>query len=262
MSDRFIRFTAPGSDDIHYGVLRDDTVTHLAQAPWLGIRATQDVNESDKVTKVTNVTLKAPVEPSKIICIGLNYHAHVAASLSANKPPEYPLIFLKPPSAVIGPDENIILPPQSQRVDYEAELGVVIGKKIKNVPEDEAAEVVFGLACVNDVTARDLQQKDGQWSRAKGFDTFCPVGPWIVTDIDYRDLLVEGVLNGEVKQSGRTSQMIFSIPYLISYISSIMTLYPGDLISTGTPAGISPMKPEDRIEVRIERVGTLVNHVE
>ena len=261
MSDRFIRFTTSGSSDIHYGVVRGDTVTRLAKAPWLGMSAAQDVNRSDNVTKITNVTLKAPVEPSKIVCIGLNYHAHVKASLSSNKPPEYPLVFLKPPSAVIGPDDNIILPPQSQRVDYEAELGVVIGQKIKNATVAEAAEAVFGLTCVNDVTARDLQQKDGQWSRAKGFDTFCPVGPWIVTDIDYRNLPVEGVLNGDIKQSGRTSQMIFNTPYLISYISSIMTLYPGDLISTGTPSGISPMKPGDKIEVRIEGVGTLMNYV-
>ena len=255
MSDCFVRFTTPESDGVHYGMLRDDTVTRLAQAPWFGITTTQDVYKSD------NVTLKAPVEPSKIICIGLNYHAHVEASFSADKPPEYPLIFLKPPSAVIGPSENIIYPPQSQRVDYEAELGVVIGEKVRNVAFDDAAEAVFGLTCVNDVTARDLQKKDGQWSRAKGFDTFCPVGPWVVRDVDYHDLLVEGVLNGEVKQSGRTSQMIFSIPFLISCISSVMTLCPGDLISTGTPAGISPMKPGDRVEVRIERVGTLVNYV-
>jgi 2-keto-4-pentenoate hydratase/2-oxohepta-3-ene-1,7-dioic acid hydratase in catechol pathway len=150
---------------------------------------------------------------------------------------------------------------QSERVDYEAELGVVIGSEAKNVTEETALDYVFGFTCVNDVTARDLQKKDGQWSRAKGFDTFCPVGPWIVTDIDYSDLLVEGILNGEIKQSGRTSLMIFHIPYLISYISSIMTLYPGDLISTGTPAGIAPMKPGDTIEVRVENIGTLSNSV-
>jgi 2-keto-4-pentenoate hydratase/2-oxohepta-3-ene-1,7-dioic acid hydratase in catechol pathway len=201
------------------------------------------------------------VEPSKIICVGLNYRAHVEVSFSTDQVPEYPLIFLKPPSALIGPDEHIVLPPQSQRVDYEAELGVVIGEKVCNADIETAARAVFGLTCVNDVTARDLQKKDGQWSRAKGFDTFCPTGPWVVTDIDYRDLLVEGVLNGEVTQSGRTSQMIFDIPFLVSYISSIMTLYPGDLISTGTPSGIAPMKPGDRVEVRIEKVGVLTNEV-
>lgn len=256
MSQRFVRFSTSETGSIHYGIHNGDTVTRLDQAPWLGIRRTQDLCKSD------DVALKAPVEPSKVICVGLNYRAHVQASFSADKAPEYPLIFLKPPSAVIGPNDSIVYPPQSQRVDYEAELGVVIGKEIRNITVDEAAEAVFGLTCVNDVTARDLQKKDGQWSRAKGFDTFCPVGPWVVTDIDYQDLLVEGLLNGEVRQSGRTSQMIFSIPYLISYISSIMTLYPGDLISTGTPSSISPMKPGDRVEVRIERVGTLVNYVE
>ena len=150
---------------------------------------------------------------------------------------------------------------QSERVDYEAGLGVVIGRTAKNVSRKEADQHIFGLTCVNDVTARDLQKKDGQWSRAKGFDTFCPVGPWIVTGVDYSDVLVEGILNGKVKQSGRTSLMIFDIPYVISYVSSIMTLCPGDLISTGTPAGIAPMKPGDKIEVRVENVGSLTNPV-
>ncbi len=253
MSRKFVRFCKSTGGTIHYGVYEEDTVTRLEKAPWFGLAVTTEVFEGD------NVTLKAPVEPSKIICIGLNYHAHVAASQSADKAPEHPLIFLKPPSAVIGPNENIVYPPQSQRVDYEAELGVVIGKTVRNTTADKSMEYVFGFTCVNDVTARDLQKMDGQWSRAKGFDTFCPVGPWVVTGVDWKDLLVEGILNGEVKQSGRTSQMIFNIPYLVSYISSIMTLYPGDLISTGTPSGIAPMKAGDRIEVRIEQIGTLVN---
>ncbi len=162
---------------------------------------------------------------------------------------------------MIGPEEKIVHPKQSQRVDYEAELGVVIGKAAKDVSEVNAPDHIFGLTCVNDVTARDLQKVDGQWSRAKGFDTFCPIGPWIVTDSDFSDLLVEGILNDQIMQSGRTVQMIFKIPYLISYISSVMTLLPGDIISTGTPSGISPMKPGDKIEVRVEGVGTLVNHV-
>ncbi|HPC11494.1 MAG TPA: fumarylacetoacetate hydrolase family protein, partial [candidate division Zixibacteria bacterium] len=154
-----------------------------------------------------------------------------------------------------------IHPPQSQRVDYEAELGVIIGKEARRVPADRAADYIFGLTCVNDVTARDLQKTDGQWSRAKGFDTFCPVGPWAVCGLDYSDLLVEGILNGEIMQSGRTSRMIFKIPELISYVSSVMTLLPGDIISTGTPAGIAPMKPGDRIEVRVEGIGSLVNQM-
>lgn len=203
----------------------------------------------------------APVEPSKIVCVGLNYHAHVTASFSADKPPEYPLLFLKPPSSVIGPGERIVLPKESERVDYEAELAVVIGKTASKIKIEDAEQHILGFTCVNDVTARDLQKKDGQWSRAKGFDTFCPVGPWIEERANFRDLLVEGILNETVMQAGRTSLMIFDIPFLITYISQIMTLLPGDLISTGTPSGISPMKSGDKIEVRIEEIGTLQNSV-
>jgi len=182
-------------------------VQPLSGPPWL---EGQPVGESRAGEELK---LIAPVEPSKIVCIGLNYHAHVQASYSADEAPENPLIFLKPPSAIIGPEDLIHHPPASERVDYE------------------------------------------------GFDTFCPIGPWIVTGIDYRDLLVEGVLNGKVMQSGRTAQMIFPIDFLISYVSSVMTLNPGDLICTGTPSGISPMKSRDTIEVRIEHVGSLVNHM-
>ena len=207
------------------------------------------------------MSLLSPVIPSKIVCIGLNYHAHVDASYSADEAPDEPLIFFKPPSAIIGTGQTIVRPSQSQRVDYEAELAVVIGRTVHNVSLDDARQALFGLTCANDVTARDLQKRDGQWGRAKGFDTFCPVGPWIVRDIDFGDLLVQGVQNGETKQSGRTSQMIFSIPEIIRYISSVMTLFPGDLVLTGTPAGIAPMLAGDRIEARIENIGTLVNEV-
>ncbi|MBN1211052.1 MAG: fumarylacetoacetate hydrolase family protein [candidate division Zixibacteria bacterium] len=255
MNEKYIRFTTKEVTPPLYGVLEDEKVTALASAPWMGIEKT------DKSFDLKDIKLKAPVEPSKIVCIGLNYHAHVQASQSADKAPDYPLIFLKPPSSVIGPEEKIIHPQQSERVDYEAELGVVIGKTARKVPEEKAGDYIFGFTCVNDVTARDLQKKDGQWSRAKGFDTFCPVGPWLVRELNYRDVLVEGILNGDIKQSGRTSLMIFNIPFLISYISSVMTLNPGDLISTGTPAGIAPMKPGDKIEVKVEGVGNLVNHM-
>lgn len=255
MSKKFVRFTVNDGQDLSYGCLEGDKVHEMDGPPWLDSRMT------GKVSDVSEVALRAPVEPSKIICIGLNYHAHVAASQSADEAPEYPLIFLKPPSSIIGPGEMIVHPPQSQRVDYEAELGVVIGKRARNVSQDEAGDHIFGFTCVNDVTARDLQKKDGQWSRAKGFDTFCPVGPWIVTELNYGDVLVEGILNGEVKQSGRTSLMIFNIPFLVSYLSSVMTLNPGDLIPTGTPAGIAPMKSGDEIEVKIEGVGSLKNRM-
>jgi len=253
MDKKLIRFVLHEKQQPSYGLVKDDTVSVLDGPPWGGGR------ETGATCTLQEAILRAPVQPSKIVCIGLNYHAHVAASQSADKAPEYPLIFLKPPSSIIGPDEKIIHPEQSERVDYEAELGVVIGKQARTIGGEEALEYVYGYTCVNDVTARDLQKKDGQWSRAKGFDTFCPVGPWIVTRLNYGDVLVEGILNGEVKQSGRTSLMIFDIPYLISYISSIMTLNPGDLISTGTPAGIAPMKSGDEIEVRVEGIGSLKN---
>ena len=252
MSDRYVTCIA-SSGERFFGLVSGAEIVRLNAAPWLGGKTT-DKTYADSVVK-----LLAPAEPSKIVCIGLNYHAHVTASFSADKPPEYPLLFLKPPSSIIAHGDKIVHPPQSERVDYEAELGVIIGKTARNVSEKEAEEYIFGFTCVNDVTARDLQKKDGQWSRAKGFDTFCPVGPSIVTALDWRDLLVEGVHNGKVMQSGRTSQMIFQIPFLISYISSVMTLFPGDLISTGTPSGIAPMKPGDTIEVRIEGIGTLAN---
>ena len=250
---RYVRFRSEQSKLLRYGRLETDRIFALTGAPWT------EPTHTGEIVPLTEVVLLAPLEPSKIVCIGLNYHAHVKASQSAEKAPEYPLIFLKPPSAVIGPEDSIAHPPQSERVDYEAELGVVIGSRTRGVTPEAALDHVFGFTCVNDVTARDLQKKDGQWSRAKGFDTFCPVGPWVTTDLNWRDVLVEGVLNGKVKQSGRTSAMIFDVPYLVSYVSSVMTLNPGDLIATGTPAGIAPMKPGDVIEVRIEGIGTLKN---
>ncbi len=255
MSKKFVRFVVPQEHEQWYGCLEGETVQQMAGPPW------EDSRMTGKAYSLAEITLLAPVQPSKIICIGLNYHAHVEASQSTDVAPEYPLIFLKPPSSVIGPRENIVHPVQSQRVDYEAELAIVIGRRARNVPEKNAIDYVFGFTCVNDVTARDLQKQDGQWSRAKGFDTFCPTGPWIVTDLNYGDVLVEGILNGEVKQSGRTSLMIFNIPYLVSYLSSVMTLNPGDLIPTGTPAGIAPMKSGDEIIIRIEGIGDLVNYM-
>lgn len=252
MSQRFVRFRDT-EGRAAYGQLDDQSITPFSGAPWMSGKPAGDP------IQLADVTLLAPCEPTKIVCIGLNYHAHVKASYSADEAPERPLIFLKPPSSIIGPNDKIVHPAVSERVDYEAELGVIIGKTAKDVSRDDADRYIFGFTCVNDVTARDLQKPDGQWSRAKGFDTFCPVGPWIVTDYDYSDVLVEGIHNGETKQSGRTVQMIFNIPFLISYISSIMTLVPGDLISTGTPSGIAPMKSGDTIEVRIEGIGSLEN---
>ncbi len=253
MTAAYVRFTTDSVPSPRYGRLEGDRITVLDGPPW-----TEGKELSERV-ELNAARLVAPVQPSKVLCVGLNYQAHVQASFSADEAPSEPLLFLKPPSSVIGPGESIVYPPQSERVDYEAEMGLVIGKRLKNATEKEAVEGVFGLTCVNDVTARDLQKKDKQWSRAKGFDTFCPVGPQVVTGVDFSDLLVEGLVNGEVKQSGRTSQMIFPVPGLLSYMSQAMTLNPGDLILTGTPSNINPMQPGDRIVVRIESVGELRN---
>ena len=206
--------------------------------------------------------LLSPVVPRKIVCIGRNYRDH-AAELG-NDVPKEPLLFLKPPSAMIGPGDAIRIPPQSQRVDFEGELAIVIAKKAFGIgPDEDVASYIRGYTIVNDVTARDLQKSDGQWSRAKGFDTFCPAGPFVTDEIDLKSgVEVETRLNGEVKQHGHTRDLIFPIDFLFRHITAAMTLYPGDLIPTGTPAGVAPMKPGDRVEVQIEGIGTLANVLE
>ena len=204
--------------------------------------------------------LLEPIRPSKIVCVGRNYREH-AAELG-NKMPDEPLLFLKAPSAIIYSGEEIVLPRASQQVEHEGELGVVIGRVARNIASDEdPLSYVLGYTCVNDVTARDLQRKDVQFTRGKSFDTFCPVGPWIETDIDPGNVTVETRLNGELKQKGNTADMAFPVAFLIRYISEIMTLYPGDLIATGTPAGDSRMKPGDTVEVEVSGIGKLVNRV-
>ncbi len=205
------------------------------------------------------ITFLPPTQPSKVVAVGLNYKDH-AEEVSSELPDE-PLIFLKPGSAVIGHLGHIVYPSVSQRVDYEGELGIVIGKTAQGIPEEGADEFIAGYTCCNDVTARDLQRKDGQWTRGKGFDTFAPIGPWIETDIDPTCLQLETFLNGERKQSSNTANLIFTPRYLVSFISKIMTLYPGDVIATGTPSGIGPMQAGDKVEVFIEGIGTLVNFV-
>src|SRR3954454_10676569 len=208
---------------------------------------------------LSGVRLLAPVLPSKVVAIGRNYAEH--ASEMGGDVPEQPLLFLKPSTAVVGSGDAIAYPPSSSRVDYEGELAVVISRLCRDVPESRAAEVVFGYTCANDVTARDQQASDGQWSRAKGYDSFCPLGPWIETEISPDDLRVRTTLNGETKQDGRTSQIVHKIPALIAYITACMTLLPGDVILTGTPAGIGPMEIGDEVEVEIEGIGRLVNVV-
>lgn len=203
--------------------------------------------------------LKFSKKPSKIVCAGLNYIDH-AKELNM-KIPDEPIIFLKPSSSVIFSNEKIKYPRMSKRVDYEAELAVVIGKKCKNVSDKNAKKYILGYACLNDVTSRDLQKKDGQWTRAKSFDTFCPLGPHIVSGINPDNLKIELYLNGELKQSSNTKNLIFKIPELVSFISKIMTLEKYDVIATGTPVGVGPVKIGDKIEVKIEKIGTLTNYV-
>jgi 2-keto-4-pentenoate hydratase/2-oxohepta-3-ene-1,7-dioic acid hydratase in catechol pathway len=199
--------------------------------------------------------LRAPVKPPKIICVGRNYAAH--AKELGNDVPTEPLIFLKAPSSVVGPGGAIVLPKESERVEHEAELAVVIGRRVKRVAREDALSAVFGYTCACDVTARDLQKKDGQWSRAKGFDTFCPVGPWIETELDPKDVQVTLTVDGEKRQDGRTSQMIFDIASLLSFVSAAMTLEPGDLLLTGTPAGVGPLAAGNHVVVGVEGIGEL-----
>lgn len=199
------------------------------------------------------------IRPSKIICIGTNYADH--AKELGMKVPEEPLIFMKPPSSIIYDGEEIVYPRGVTRLDYEAELAVVIKEKANKINEGDALRYILGYACLNDVTARDLQSKDGQWTRSKSFDTFCPIGPCIETDIDPARVRVESYLNGKLKQSSDTGILIFSVARLVSFVSGIMTLLPGDIISTGTPYGVGPMSPGDEIEIRIEGIGSLKNRV-
>jgi 2-keto-4-pentenoate hydratase/2-oxohepta-3-ene-1,7-dioic acid hydratase in catechol pathway len=209
---------------------------------------------------LAGVRLVAPVLPrSKIVGIGRNYAEH-AAELG-NAAPDQPLLFLKPNTTVIGPLEGIVYPRQSAEVDYEGELAVVIGRLCREVPRDGVAAVVFGYTCGNDVTARDLQRADGQWTRAKGFDTFCPLGPWIETVLDPADVAITTTVNGDVRQSGRTSLMVHDVPAIVSYVSGVMTLLPGDVILTGTPAGVGPLAVGDQVTVAVEGVGALTNRV-
>lgn len=211
--------------------------------------------------ELKKVELLAPSDPSKIVCVGLNYREH-ARELN-QKVPDEPIIFLKPPTAVISPGESIIYPRQSKRMDYEGELGVVIGKKCKDISAKDADQYILGYTCFNDVTARDLQQKDGQWTRAKSFDTFAPFGPWIDESgsMDVGNMRIQTRVNGEVKQKSNTSDLIFSVPKLVEFISGIMTLLPGDVIATGTPPGVGPVQKGDVIEVEIEGIGILKNPV-
>ena len=222
------------------------------------------VGESVRLTgdrhMLADVRLLAPVLPSKVVAIGRNYLDHVREM--GNEPPAEPVIFLKPSTAVVGPRDPIVYPVGlSERVDFEGELAVVIGRLCRQVPRERVPDVIFGYTCANDVTARDLQAKDGQWARAKGFDTFCPLGPWIETDLDPADLELTTIVNGEIRQNARTSQLMHGVADLVAYVSDVMTLLPGDVLLTGTPAGVGPLKDGDEVSVAIEGIGTLSNGV-
>jgi 2-keto-4-pentenoate hydratase/2-oxohepta-3-ene-1,7-dioic acid hydratase in catechol pathway len=242
---RLARFEAEG--EMYMGRLDGGVLNHVGG------------KELPRQFSLGEVRLLSPSIPSKVVAIGLNYRDH-AEELNMQLPEE-PLLFMKPSSSVIGPGAAILLPPQSRRIDFEAELAVVIGRTACNVKAEDARDFILGYTCLNDVTARDLQGKDGQWTRAKGFDTFCPMGPWIETEIDPSDLAIELYLNGERKQNSRTSNLIFDPYRLVEFVSAVMTLFPGDVIATGTSSGIGPMKSGDVVEVRIEGIGSLENKV-
>ena len=239
-----------------WGILEEDQVYSIKGDPFAAW------SRGVALGPATSMTLLPPATPTKVVCVGRNYVAH-AAEHGVEVPTE-PLLFLKPPSSVIGPEATIVVPSLSQRVEHEGELAVVIGKRCRNVTPEKTWDYVLGLTCGNDVTARDLQRKDGQWTRGKGFDTFCPLGPWLVTGLseaDVADLSVTCRVNGEVRQQGRTSQMVFSPAVLIAYAASVMTLEAGDVFLTGTPSGVGPLNPGDVVEVDIESIGLLRNPV-
>jgi 2-keto-4-pentenoate hydratase/2-oxohepta-3-ene-1,7-dioic acid hydratase in catechol pathway len=254
---RICRFTTSDASNPRFGLVEADVILPFADGETI---ESFPAPRAAEAIPISDVTFLAPIAPSKIVCVGRNYKEH-AAELG-NKMPDEPLLFLKAPSSLIGNGDAIQLPPESQQVEHEGELGVVIGRRARNLADDvDPTSYVLGYTCVNDVTARDLQRKDVQFTRGKSFDTFCPVGPFIVNELDPLDLLVTTRLNGVIKQSGRTSDMAFSVPFLIRYIANIMTLFPGDLIATGTPAGVSPMKDGDVVEVEIDGIGVLRNTI-
>jgi 2-keto-4-pentenoate hydratase/2-oxohepta-3-ene-1,7-dioic acid hydratase in catechol pathway len=250
---RIIRYELPDSKKAKYGWLLDDKVGEISGNIF------GRYQRKEALTPLVDVKLLPPSEPTKIVCVGRNYVEH--AKELGNEVPKVPLIFLKPPSSIISNGETILLPPQSAQVEHEAELVIVIGKRGRHVTAENAKKIILGYTVGNDVTARDLQKSDGQWTRAKGFDTFCPFGPWIDTEFDPSDAVVTCRVNGQMRQMASTRDMVFNVGVLIAYISSIMTLEPGDLIFTGTPAGVGELKDGDEVSVEIEGLGLIKNKV-
>ena len=245
------------SGAIGYGIVTGDGFQPVAGSPFEA--------EPDRLSRLGEpvalhaLRLLAPCRPGKIVCIGRNYVEHAVEH--GVEVPKEPLLFLKPPSAIVGPDDMIVHTRLSQQVEHEAELVAVVGTRARNLAPETALSCLLGFTCGNDVTARDLQRRDGQWSRAKGFDTFCPLGPWIETDLDPGDLVVACHVNGQLRQQGRTRDMVFDVAALLVYITAVMTLEPGDIVMTGTPSGVSPLHPGDIVEVSVGGVGVLRNPV-
>ena len=254
---KIVRYRDGASGEARYGLLEDGTVYAANGDPF----TLAGMTPRDEVGPLHSLPLLPPVQPGKIVCVGLNYVAHVTENDATRTVPDEPVLFMKPQSSLIGAGEPIVIANPDHRTDYEAELAIVIGRRARHVSEAEAFDYVLGFTAGNDVSDRDLQRKDGQWVRAKGFDTYCPLGPCIDTAADVTNAKVESRLNGEVRQSQTTASMIFTPAFLISFISGIMTLEPGDVILTGTPEGVGPMKGGDTIEVEVGGVGVLRNPV-
>ncbi len=249
---RIVRYQI-GEDAPRYGWLLEDKVGVMDGDPFGKYR------RREAKTPLTDLKLVTPAVPSKIVCVGRNYVEH--ARELGNEVPKVPLLFMKPPSSIISNGETILLPPQSSQVEHEGELVIVIGKRGRNITAEEARKYILGYTIGNDVTARDLQKSDGQWTRAKGFDTFCPFGPWIDTDFDPSDAVVTCRVNGQMRQMASTRDMIFGVGTLVAFISSVMTLMPGDLIFTGTPSGVGELRHGDRVDVEIDGLGSISNPV-
>ena len=250
---RIVRFRKNAQADLRWGWLADDRIGILDGSPF------DEFRREEALLPFDHAEILPPVQPGKIICIGRNYAAHAAEHDA--EVPELPLLFLKPPTSIIGPNETILLPPQSTFVEHEAELALVICQRGRWIRKEDADEYILGYTAANDVSARDIQFGDGQWTRGKGFDTFCPIGPWIDTELDPADTLITCSVNGQMRQMASTRDMIFSVPNLVAFISSVMTLEPGDLILTGTPAGVGPLLDGDEVTVEIEGLGALTNPV-
>lgn len=254
---RIVRFRTTTDSTPTWGALEGDAILALSGAPFQG----DDVTAGEQIATLGDVELLAPADPEKIVCVGMNYLAHVTERDPNRKVPEEPVLFMKPQTALLGHGQTIKIANLDHRTDHEAELAMIIGKTARHVSEADALSYVAGYTVANDVSDRDLQKKDGQFIRAKGFDTYCPVGPWVETDLDISNLPVRSRVNGEPRQDQTTASMLWSPAFLISYISGVMTLKPGDLILTGTPEGVGPLKPGDTIEVEVTGIGVLSNPV-